>query len=35
MAVTLTPKEMHVEIIDYTGAMLYETRVQNKALAGV
>lgn len=28
MAVTLKPKEMHVEVIDYTGAMLYETRVR-------
>jgi len=35
MAVTLTAKEMHVEVIDYTGAPLYETLVQNKALAGV
>jgi tartrate-resistant acid phosphatase type 5 len=35
MAVTLNPKEMHVEVIDYTGAMLYETRVQSRALAGV
>lgn len=35
MAVTLKPKEMHVEVIDYTGAPLYETRVENRALAGV
>ena len=35
MAVTLTAKEMHVEIIDYTGAPLYETRVENRAMAGV
>jgi hypothetical protein len=35
MAVTLTAKEMHVEVIDYTGALLYETRVENRVLAGV
>jgi acid phosphatase len=34
MAVTLTAKEMHVEVIDYTGGPLYETRVQNRVLAG-
>jgi hypothetical protein len=27
MAVTLTAKEMRVEVIDYTGASLYEKRV--------
>jgi acid phosphatase len=32
MAVTLTAKEMHVEVIDYTGASLYRTRVQNRAV---
>lgn len=35
MAVTLTAKEMHVEVIDYTGAPLYETRVQKRAAVGV
>jgi tartrate-resistant acid phosphatase type 5 len=34
MAVTLTAKEMRVEVIDYTGASLYETRVQNRAVVG-
>lgn len=34
MAVILTTKEMHVEIIDYTGARLYETRVQQRSMAG-
>jgi acid phosphatase len=34
MAVTLTAKEMRVEVIDYTGASLYETRVQNRAMVG-
>jgi acid phosphatase len=33
MAVTLTAKEMHVEVIDYTGAPLYETRAQNRTMA--
>jgi tartrate-resistant acid phosphatase type 5 len=33
MAVTLTAKEMRVEVIDYTGASLYETGVQNRAMA--
>ena len=32
MAVTLTAKEMHVEVIEYTGAALYRTRVQNRAV---
>ena len=31
MAVTLTAKQMHVEVIDYTGASLYQTRMQNRA----
>ena len=31
MAVTLTAKEMHVEVIEYTGASLYQTQVQNRA----
>jgi len=34
MAVTLAAKEMHVEVIDYTGAPLYETRVESRALVG-
>ena len=33
MAVTLTAKEMRVEVIDYTGASLYQTRIQNRAVA--
>jgi hypothetical protein len=32
MAVTLTAKEMRVEVIDYIGASLYETRVENRAV---
>ena len=35
MAVTLTGKEMHVEVIDYTGAPLYETRVRNRSAVSV
>ena len=30
MAVTLTAKEMHVEVIEYTGASLYQTQLQNR-----
>jgi hypothetical protein len=33
MAVTLTAQEMRVEVIDYTGAWLYETRVQKRVAA--
>jgi hypothetical protein len=32
MAVILTAKEMHVEVIEYTGASSYQTRVQNRAV---
>jgi tartrate-resistant acid phosphatase type 5 len=34
MAVTLTAKEMHVEVIEYTGASVYQTRMQNRTAVG-
>jgi hypothetical protein len=35
MAVTLGLEKMHVDVIDYTGALLYQTEVKNRVAAGV
>ena len=35
MAVKLTSETMHVDVIDYTGALLYQTEVKNRVGVGV
>lgn len=35
MAVSLGVEKMHVDVIDYTGALLYQTDVKNRVAAGV
>ena len=35
MAVSLGLEQMHVDVIDYSGALLYQTDVKNRVAAGV
>jgi hypothetical protein len=35
MAVSLGFDKMHVDVIDYTGALLYQADVKNRIVAGV
>ena len=35
MAVSLGVEKMHADVIDYTGAMLYQAEVKNRVAAGV